>query len=101
MLGGRLHIAPVENLKPLRILDVGTGTGLWALDMADQYPESEITGVDLSPIQPGWVPSNVQFLVDDVEQEWIFEPESFDYIHLRNLLPGIRNWPRLFQQCYR
>jgi methylase of polypeptide subunit release factors len=52
MLKGRLHITPLEN--PQRILDIGTGTGIWALDMADQYPEAEVIGVDLSPIQPGW-----------------------------------------------
>jgi cyclopropane fatty-acyl-phospholipid synthase-like methyltransferase len=52
MLGGKLHLAPIEN--PHRILDVGTGTGIWALDIAEQYPEAEVLGTDLSPIQPGW-----------------------------------------------
>jgi hypothetical protein len=29
--GGRIFFAPMRN--PKRILDVGTGTGLWAIDM--------------------------------------------------------------------
>jgi 2-polyprenyl-3-methyl-5-hydroxy-6-metoxy-1,4-benzoquinol methylase len=52
LLGGRLHVAPLH--KPQRILDIGTGTGIWAIDMADQFPEAEVIGTDLSPIQPRW-----------------------------------------------
>jgi len=37
------------------ILDVGTGTGLWAIDMADMYPMGQVTGTDISPIQATWV----------------------------------------------
>ena len=33
LLGGRLHIAPL--VEPKRILDVGTGNGEWALNMAE------------------------------------------------------------------
>lgn len=35
--------------------------------VGDQYPAANILGMDLSPIQPEWVPPNVQFVVDDVE----------------------------------
>ena len=33
LLGGRLHSAPLEN--PQKVLDVGTGTGIWAIDFAE------------------------------------------------------------------
>lgn len=39
---------------PKNILDVGTGTGMWAIEMADEYPEADIVGTDLSPTQPSW-----------------------------------------------
>jgi methylase of polypeptide subunit release factors len=52
----RLHESPLD--QPDRILDIGTGTGIWAIDMADEYPMAEVVGTDLSPIQPEWVPSN-------------------------------------------
>jgi methylase of polypeptide subunit release factors len=52
LLGGRLYVAPLD--RPQRILDIGTGTGIWAIDIADQFPEAEVIGTDLSPIQPKW-----------------------------------------------
>ena len=35
LLGGRLFLAPVsDNVQ--RVLDLGTGTGIWAMDFAEQ-----------------------------------------------------------------
>jgi methylase of polypeptide subunit release factors len=45
LLDGELHKAPLNH--PQRILDVGTGTGIWAIDMADKYPSAEVLGIDL------------------------------------------------------
>jgi cyclopropane fatty-acyl-phospholipid synthase-like methyltransferase len=42
--------------EPHNILDVGTGTGIWAIEAGDLYPSAAVTGVDLSPIQPNWMP---------------------------------------------
>lgn len=53
ILDHKLHLAPLDA-KPHRILDVGTGTGIWAIEMADRYPSAEIIGTDLSPTQPSW-----------------------------------------------
>ena len=33
MLRGRLHVVPLEENMPVRVLDVGTGTGIWAVEM--------------------------------------------------------------------
>lgn len=51
MLDGKLHVSPVEKRVKMKVLDVGTGTGIWAIDFADTHPDSEVVGVDLSPIQ--------------------------------------------------
>jgi SAM-dependent methyltransferase len=84
-LGGALTRAPIRpNVQ--RTLDLGTGTGIWAIDFADEYPSSTVIGNDLSPIQPTWVPTNCKFIVDDIESEWLYRPhEAFDYIHGRGL----------------
>ncbi|KAK1470855.1 TAM domain methyltransferase [Colletotrichum cuscutae] len=99
LCGGQLHSAPLKN--PQRIIDVGTGTGIWAIDMGDEYPEAEIIGVDLSPIQPEFVPPNVRFMVDDAEVEWVYPDNHFDFVHLRNMAPSIKKWPELFAEAYR
>ncbi|KAI5864426.1 S-adenosyl-L-methionine-dependent methyltransferase [Durotheca rogersii] len=96
---GKLHYAPLKN--PRSILDVGTGTGIWAIEMGDMYPNAEVLGVDLSPIQPLWVPENVQFLVDNVEEEWLQPPNSLDYIHARQMAPTIRDWPGVIAEAYK
>jgi len=61
-LGGKLFLAPISE-NPQRVLDVGTGTGIWAIDFADQFPSAQVIGTDLSPIQPSDVPPNVYFEV--------------------------------------
>lgn len=44
-------MAPISP-DGVRILDIGTGTGLWALEMGDHCPAVEcVIGTDLSPIQ--------------------------------------------------
>jgi cyclopropane fatty-acyl-phospholipid synthase-like methyltransferase len=53
LLQGELHKTPML-VNPQNILDVGTGTGIWAIDMADKYPSAEVLGIDLSPLQPKW-----------------------------------------------
>ena len=97
-LGGQLFLAPLR--EPRRILDLGTGTGIWALDVGDLHERAEVVGNDLSPIQPAWVPPNVRFEVDDVEAEWTYS-QPFDLIHCRQMGATIRDWPHLVGQAFK
>ena len=65
LLDNELTVTALSN-SDLKILDVGCGTGIWAVDTGDKYQSATIVGVDESPIQPHWVPPNVQFEIDDV-----------------------------------
>ncbi|KAJ4256184.1 hypothetical protein NW762_009262 [Fusarium torreyae] len=96
MLDNRLGLAPPNDpgAKVKRVLDVGTGTGVWAIDYADEHPHTKVIGVDLSPIQPSFVPPNVEFIIDDVEEPWAYS-EPFDYVHSRMMTFSIKSWPDL------
>lgn len=59
-----LFAAPIQD--PKRILDIGTGTGEWAIDVADKYPDASVHGVDLFPSPNTWVPPNCFLEVEDV-----------------------------------
>jgi SAM-dependent methyltransferase len=100
ILGGKLYDAPISTeLK--RVLDLGTGTGIWAIDFADENPGCDVLGTDLSPIQPTWVPTNAKFYIDDAESEWVYSPsEAFDFIHCRTLSGSISDWDALIRQSY-
>ncbi|KAH0424602.1 SAM dependent methyltransferase [Colletotrichum camelliae] len=108
LMNNHLFGAPVEG-KNLKILDVGTGTGIWAMYVLHIMPirfvkENEdfhVIGIDISPIQPGWVPPNCQFFIDDAQLDWTFKPDEFDFVHARGLFGGIDNWQKLYDQAFR
>jgi hypothetical protein len=124
----RLHFAELrggegEGGFSGNVLDMGTGTGVWAIEselndllfsfltgdlleggqntnvrlVGDLYPAANILGVDLSPIQPEWIPPNVKFMVDDVESPWLKPRNYFDYVHERHMVMAIKNWPQLMR----
>ncbi|KAF2458341.1 S-adenosyl-L-methionine-dependent methyltransferase [Lineolata rhizophorae] len=98
-LNGALHLAPISP-QPHRILDLGTGTGNWAVDVAVKYPSATVHGIDVSPTQVESYPPNVRFEIDDVEEPWTYT-YSFNLIHGRYLAGAIKDWPRLLAQAYR
>lgn len=88
-------------LDTAKIVDLGTGTGVWAVEMAARYPQAHITGVDVYPIQRRkGVPPNVAFEIDDIENPWKFPDDSIDFIHMRSVAGGVRDWVALFLQAY-
>ncbi|KAL1851831.1 hypothetical protein Plec18170_006134 [Paecilomyces lecythidis] len=95
----KLFLAPLEDSVG-RVLDLGTGTGVWAMDFADQFPHAEVWGNDLSPIQPTYVPPNVKFIVDDFEDEWAYGDQKFDFIHARYLAVSVKDFAKLIRRCY-
>ncbi|KAK1462092.1 UMTA [Colletotrichum melonis] len=95
----KLFLAPIGE-NPQKVLDVGTGTGIWAIDFADEFPSSDVIGVDISPIQPSWVPPNCKFQIDDIEESWTWPIDFFNFIHIRHLEASVSDWPKLYSQCF-
>ncbi|KAG4274854.1 hypothetical protein FPRO04_08862 [Fusarium proliferatum] len=70
-------------------------------DFADQFPGAKVVGTDISPIQPAWVPPNLEFHIDDCTQPWTFAPDSIDFVHMRYLFGSIKDWSALFKEAFR
>ncbi|KAH8886942.1 S-adenosyl-L-methionine-dependent methyltransferase [Thozetella sp. PMI_491] len=98
-IGHRLYLAPVEKEKIHTILDIGTGTGVWAIEIGEEFPNATVIGNDLSANMPTFVPPNVKFEVDDVESEWVHS-QKFSWIFCRYMAASILNWPRLVDAIY-
>ncbi len=100
---GNHYVAPIH--PPLHtILDVGTGTGIWASEMAHLFPLSFVVGIDLSPIsfkEPAQ--ENCVLRVGNVIAGLPFPDEFFSYTHQRLLVAGItaENWPRVVRELVR
>lgn len=96
-------------------------SGIWAIDIADEHPQATVIGTDLvsqkrlpthiiiwlktqllttaqSAIQPGWVPPNCKFYIDDAEGSWSFD-KPFDLIHGRALNAAFVDWPQFYKQA--
>lgn len=61
----------VDNvLDPLdgqrRVLDLGSGTGVWCIEMAEMYPHANILGVDIKLQEQSNLPPNCVFEIWDV-----------------------------------
>jgi ubiquinone/menaquinone biosynthesis C-methylase UbiE len=89
-----LDLALADVSPPCRVLDLGTGTGVVALALADRYPEAEILGIDLSPGMidearrkvPSERAGRVRFEVGDASA--LGSPEAaFDLVVLSNMIP--------------
>lgn len=98
LFNNKLTMVPFDR-QPLHALDLGTGTGIWAIDFADSYPECQVLGIDLSPIQPTFVPPNCKFEVDDYDAEWTYK-QKFDLIHGRLMITSMANPQALFKKAY-
>ncbi|KAK3938092.1 S-adenosyl-L-methionine-dependent methyltransferase [Diplogelasinospora grovesii] len=94
----RLFIAPVRN--PAIILNVGTGTGYWAFDMARMFPQTRIYMTDIALIQPDLIPVNIHPYLDDANEKWTWAVGSLDFVHLRGLAGCITNWRATFADAW-
>ncbi|KND92589.1 hypothetical protein TOPH_02811, partial [Tolypocladium ophioglossoides CBS 100239] len=112
---GKLVLHP-ETSNGGRVLDLGTGTGIWAVDYgqfardfplnsklisckADKNLDAHVIGVDLSPIQHEWTPSNCTFEIDDIEEDWTLQ-HKFRLIFCRSMIGAITDWQALAQKAF-
>ena len=109
-MGGSL--SGVANTSELEtVLDIGCGSGGWALDVAFAYPHIEVAGIDISKIMIDYANaraqsellSNISFGVMDINQPLDFPDESFDLVNARFLFSVLKRdaWPSFIAKCTR
>lgn len=81
ILGGNV-LAPISE-HPTQIIDVGTGGGAWVVEVAKQYPEALVCGLDISPITLPDAPTNCKFVQSDLTEGLNFEDGIMDLVHSR------------------
>ena len=104
-----------EQLDPTifhRVLDVGCGTGGWAIEAAKTYPTMSLVGVDISGIMIDYarkraeveqVADRTEFHVMDALRMLEFPPAYFDLVNLRLGTSFLRtwDWPKLLSEFQR
>lgn len=101
------YVAPVD--RPLSILDVGTGTGRWAVEMATLFPDADVIGLDVVPPPAdetslgGLRPPNYTFVTGNVLEGLPFADASFGLVHQRLLVGAVpaERWPGVVQELVR
>lgn len=101
--------APVES--PASILDVGSGTGRWAVEMATYFPDTNVIATDfVTPAQDAGPeagqeprPENYTFVPGDVLNGLSFADGSFDFVHMRLMLFALPEtaWPQVARELVR
>lgn len=109
-LGFRPHVSVAVNQTPHREPDCRVqlricrgGTRADRTLVSDRFERTHFHGLDLSPIQPDWVPENVSFVVDDIEHEagWTYPEDKFDFIHMRHCLHSMKDRPDVWERIYK
>ena len=75
----------------LKILDVATGTGVWALEMARDFPKAQVYGVDMSFIatpesRNKVVPPNCHLQLANILEGLPYPDNHFDFVYQRLLV---------------
>ncbi|KAG8872851.1 hypothetical protein FRB97_007286 [Tulasnella sp. 331] len=94
----RRALAPKQDVRPA-VIDIGTGSGSWAIDMGRLFPHAEVVGLDLVPAnltRPP--PPNCRFECDDANLGFDHYTNSFNVVHARLICTGITDYRALLSE---
>ncbi|KAF8205710.1 S-adenosyl-L-methionine-dependent methyltransferase [Mycena galopus ATCC 62051] len=101
----RILLAPVSLGPNDKVLDIGTGSGLWLMDLAATVESTVfMVGVDIeSRLFPTSPSKNIEFQVESVTSLPLEWTETFSLVHQRLLIFGLEmpQWPKAIQEIHR
>ncbi|KAL6789469.1 methyltransferase LAE1 [Trichoderma sp. SZMC 28013] len=101
---GRICSVDLRKEGHPKVLDLGTGTGIWAFSVVeDFYKNAEVMAVDINLIQPYLIPQSVTTMQFDIEEpSWNPLFRDCELIHLRSLYGSIADgiWPRIYRNVF-
>jgi ubiquinone/menaquinone biosynthesis C-methylase UbiE len=98
------YLAPLTPTSAQTILDVGTGTGIWAVEMSHLFPQAHVLGVDVALSSlPRPLPSTCLFVQANLLHGLPFPDGQFTYTHQRLLVAAIPalHWPGVVHELAR
>ncbi|CAG8449598.1 5258_t:CDS:2 [Dentiscutata erythropus] len=105
LLGGNYSAPLPDIIKPeSKILDIGCGSGHWCFEIAQEFPDAEVYGIDIISSFPSEIkPSNCYFQECNISNGLPFENNEFDYIFMRHMFLALRNhqWVPLLNEIMR
>ncbi|KAK3934346.1 sam dependent methyltransferase [Diplogelasinospora grovesii] len=103
LLKAHLQEADGDGAKHFDVLDIGSGTGIWAAEFAAKHANAQVLGIDLfepSPTISASAPANCQFRVHDAEKDWDLPTDTLDLIHGRMVLFSFRDPYKILRKCF-
>ncbi|OZJ05290.1 hypothetical protein BZG36_01953 [Bifiguratus adelaidae] len=93
-----------ELKNGINVLDIGCGPGVWTLEMAHAFPNSDFHGIDISPVFPEAIrPANTHFQIGNAAEGLPFPDNYFDFVFQRLLLASytLDNWKFVLKEIER
>jgi ubiquinone/menaquinone biosynthesis C-methylase UbiE len=111
---GANYLAPLDRDRPPHtILDVATGTFIWARELAREYRQARVDAFDLDVemlaqivgrLKKGMPPNvRLRWKPTDALRTWPYRTGEFDLVHGRYLAPFVRVdvWPHIASEMMR
>ncbi|CAH0029510.1 unnamed protein product [Clonostachys rhizophaga] len=89
--------------RQMRVMDLGTGTSIWATLFLRKFTQAHVLGVDINRIQPPTIPIRLSTIQFDLEEPcWDKLWQDCDLIHIRQLLGCIETdlWPTIYKNIF-
>lgn len=110
-------VVPALGGEDTWILDVGSGSGQWVVDMANEFPRAAVVGLDLTVAScdgcvwpyilcntaltaTSFIPLNCRFELDDMNEKMFHYRSKFNFVHLRGVGDGISDYNEFLHESF-